>query len=85
MSNLFDLAQSANTQEDFVAFLLALARHCKAHPEQIENQSVDAFLEAAASWVEDSDGFYDNLGLPQPDIKNWRPIANVFAAGLIYE
>lgn len=83
--NTLEAASHVQDKESFIAFLEALASYCKSQKQEIENQSVDTFLAGVASWLEDSPGFYTNQGRPTPVIEDWRPIAEMLAAGLYYE
>jgi hypothetical protein len=81
----FELSNSVSNKESFIEFLELLAKHCKINSNEISNINTIDFIEAAAAWLEDSDGFYQNTGQKQPKIDDWKAIAHLFSAALIYE
>jgi hypothetical protein len=38
-----------------------------------------------ASWMEDMDGFYENMNKPCPDNTSWSVLADILMAARIYE
>ncbi len=48
--------------------------------ENWENDSLDRFLEALSAWVNDSEGYYLNLGEPVPTQPSWQMIEDMFMA-----
>lgn len=95
--SLNDLLARVNSEESLLAFVAALAKDRrdavaaeKGHPSNPygrdaggwENTSIENFLEAAASWAEDT-----NFGLTQglrPD-NPWKRFAVFLYLGKIYE
>lgn len=54
----------------------------------IENNTVESYLDAVASWVEDMDGYYENMGIANEvrlDTMNWRVLADILIAATMYE
>lgn len=95
--NLHDQLELVTDQESFVAFVRALAQdrvsaaqadaESRAPPYGAdaggwENTSIEAFLEAAVSWAEDS-----NFGATQglATVSLWRKFAVFLYCGKIYE
>ncbi|MDS0858033.1 hypothetical protein NUV25_09960 [Burkholderia pseudomultivorans] len=75
------------TREDFVDFMAAFVKSIRSG-EPIENNTVDSYLEAMASWVEDMDGYYENMGIANEvklDTMNWRVLADIVVAATMYE
>jgi hypothetical protein len=66
-------------------FVEALREDLQTNPAEWENATLDRFLGALASWIEDSDGYYSNRGVPVPAAPSWRSIAEMLAAARIYE
>jgi hypothetical protein len=85
MSTLHEQAAAIKTREDLVEFVQALQADLHTHPERWENETLDRFLGALASWIEDMDGYYLNQGKPRPDTPGWRTIGEMLAAARIYE
>lgn len=72
-------------KESFLTFVNSLISDLKNKPEEWENKSLDAFLEAIVSWIEDMDGYYENNNIPYPQSINWQFFADVLMAAKIYE
>jgi hypothetical protein len=81
----FNKARKVYDRASFVNFVQQLADEVRSHPENFENLTAHEVLESLAAWVEDSDGFYANVGESPPEISNWRAIADMLAASLVYE
>ncbi|WP_414449631.1 hypothetical protein AB4851_27735 [Burkholderia sp. 22PA0099] len=75
------------SREDFIDFVEELSRLIKGG-EEIENGSVGAYLGGIASWVEDMDGYYENMGISESvnlESMNWRVLADILVAATMYE
>ncbi|SFL05898.1 hypothetical protein SAMN05216275_15058 [Streptosporangium canum] len=77
-------AEAVATREDLARYVEAL------HAELIsgavwENDRLDRFLGALASWIKSSPGYYTNTGRPAPDDASWSFFANALGAATIYE
>ncbi|RQZ17089.1 hypothetical protein DIE15_11370 [Burkholderia sp. Bp9031] len=75
------------TREDFVDFMADFVKSIR-NGGAIENNTVDSYLEAMASWVEDMDGYYKNMGIANEvklDTMNWRVLADIVVAATMYE
>lgn len=56
------------------------------NPDDWENVSTQAFLEALGAWLGSADNFYKNLNLDTDANKpSWQLFADALQAGLIYE
>ncbi|WP_443093790.1 DUF7660 family protein [Nocardia uniformis] len=69
----------------FVRFLNELSSSVDQNPNAYENLNSGRFIEAAAAWIDDMDGYYEKNSEPVPHDINWRFIAQLFCAGLVYE
>jgi hypothetical protein len=49
-----------------------------------ENRTLEQYLEALRAWLNDCDGYYENLGRPVPD-NGWEIIADALQAARSYE
>jgi len=76
---------SIKRREDLVAFVEELGQDLKDHPDSWENPDLSRFLDALARWIEDSDGYYENRGVPIPQMPEWKTFAEMLAAARIYE
>jgi hypothetical protein len=72
------------TRDDFVALVRSLIANVEDAPEEWENVTLPAYLEALAAWVEDRDGYYQNRGEPVPDV-SWKAVADILLAAKVYE
>lgn len=50
-----------------------------------KNNDLSSYLEAISSWIEDMDGFYENMGKSLPENINWSVFADILMAARIYE
>jgi hypothetical protein len=77
--------EAIQSREDFVRFARSLARTVDQDPEAWENNDLQSFLRAMASWVEDMDGYYRNVGEPTPEAPSWKVLGQILAAATVYE
>jgi hypothetical protein len=83
MSN--DPVERVSTREDIAEFLRELHRELEANPDEWENSTLEAFLEALSSVIDDMDGWFANRGEPVPDQPTWRLVAPLPHAARVYE
>lgn len=82
---LHEHAQRVQTKADLVEFVRALIDDHERERARWENETLPRYLDALASWVEDSDGYYRNQGRPIPLQPSWRDVAEMLYAAAIYE
>ena len=82
LATMIDAVDSKQSLGNFIA---ALADDCAANPETWENGTVHQYLLALSRWIDDSDGYYRNQGLPVPQTPSWRTIAEMLTAAKVYE
>jgi hypothetical protein len=70
----------------FQRFLELLLLDFKENRMNWENDRIELFLEAMASYTEDLDGYYQN-NYPEidPDNATWRTFADILKGAVIYE
>ena len=85
MNDIHDFAELVADRESFIFFVSRLSVDWKENPEDWSNCTLGSYLGAMASWVEDMDGYYENLGLPIPDNVNWRLFADFLMGARVYE
>ena len=75
------------TREDFIEFMNFFVASIRSG-EPIENNTIESYLGAMTSWVEDMDGYYENMGIINEmklDAVNWRVFADILIAATMYE
>jgi hypothetical protein len=82
---LKEIINAIKSKEDFISFIELLVSDLKKNPDEWENKSLASYLEAAGSWTEDMDGYYQNQSLPVPTEINWQVFANILMAAKMYE
>ena len=78
-------ASAVESRADLVRFLAELSASVRAGDTNVENESAAALLDAASAWVDDYDGYFVNRGEPIPESPDWKMIATIFSASLVYE
>ncbi len=70
-------------KEDFLSFLAQLAADFRASPQEWENRTVDQYLEAVQSWVEDfSTSEYNDIDWSRVE---YSIMARILYMGKLYE
>lgn len=77
--------ERVNSKGDLVEFVRVLANDLTTNKASWENTTLERYLAALASWLEDSDGFYRNQGRPVPEQPSWRDVADMLIAAKMYE
>ena len=83
--NLDDMVNTINTQADFVAFVKALAQDLQENPLDWENDSLERYFEAMATWSQDMNGYFKNINQPLPKDINWKIMGQILLAAKTYE
>lgn len=76
---IYNAIENIKSKEDFLKFM---------NTNVITNENdthLNEYLESVVSWIEDMDGFYNNMSLNKPDNIDWSFIATLFYVGRIYE
>lgn len=84
-TGLMDPEDTITTRADFINFARDLVRDLRQDRSRWENDSLELYLEAIASWVEDMDGFYMNNGQPVPSEPSWTMLGQILLAAKFYE
>jgi hypothetical protein len=86
MPNWADEVENIDNRGDLAAFIRDLAEDLRRNRSQWENADLASYLEAAAAWVDDMDGYYKNVrGKPVPELPSWGIFADILAAASKYE
>ena len=68
------------TREDLVAFIEALRADLVSNPQNWENATLDQYLRALASWLEDCSDYYERTGQSVPTTPSWKNVAEMLIA-----
>ncbi len=79
------LVETIQTHNDFVAFVNALRHDLKTGVGEWENDTLPAYLEALAAWVQDMDGYFENRGEMPPQQPTWKTLGQILLAARTYE
>jgi hypothetical protein len=82
---LHERVSQVRNKAELVEFVRALAEDLTTNRESWENPTLERYLEALASWLEDSEGYYRNQGRPVPTEPSWRDVAEMLMAAKMYE
>lgn len=70
----------------FIKFLDLLRQDFLSNPNNWENNNLDTFLEALSAYVNDIQGYYDNMGQQiNADTPSWQTFADIFKGATMYE
>lgn len=79
------ITPNIKNRDEFLIFLKKLIEDFK-YKKDWENNDLESFLTAMLSWVEDADGYYENINeleiLANP---SWRLFADILNASTMYE
>ncbi|KIV54078.1 hypothetical protein AM501_07720 [Aneurinibacillus migulanus] len=81
----YEKTEQVTTKNQFLEFLNLLNKDFKLNVDEWENKSIDNYLEAIESWIEEMEGYYKNNNLPVPNNIDWNFLATIFYVGKIYE
>lgn len=82
---MYNRINNIKSKEELIDFLAFLSNDRRKMKEEWENNTIEDYLAAISSWIEDMEGYYENNNLPIPDNENWSFIATLFYVGKIYE
>ena len=82
---LHERVERIQTKADLVEFVEELLRDLQQDASGWENATLEDYLRALASWIEDSDGYYRNQNRPIPESPSWRNVAEMLIAAKMYE
>ena len=78
MDEHIEMLGKIKSREEFIKFM-------QFYIAATNDAPVRDYLDALTSWVEDMDGYYNNIGKEVPKDINWDFIATLLYAGSIYE
>jgi hypothetical protein len=77
--------QRVASSHGLAAFVAALRDEHRDDPQAWENNDLASFLEALAAWIEDSPGYWQHQGQPEPPQPDWSWVALSLRAATGYE
>lgn len=83
--DLYDRINNIKSKEELIDFLDFLSKDRSKNKEEWQNNTIEDYLAAIGSWIEDMEGYYENMNLPIPNDENWSFIATLLYIGKIYE
>lgn len=76
-------AEAVNSREELVAYIQRINAALAAGKE-VENATLDRFLEALSHWIKDCPGFFQHTGYELPQsASSWSFVAHAVSAALI--
>lgn len=81
----YELMDNIKNKDDFVHFIHMLQEDNQVRNHEWENKDISSYLESISSWVQDMEGYYDNMKLDMPAHIDWKFAAMLFYVGKIYE
>jgi hypothetical protein len=82
---LYERVSIVGSKAELIEFVRALADDLTKDNPGWENPTLESYLAALASWLEDSDGYYRNQGRQVPSEPSWRDVAEMLMAAKMYE
>ena len=74
------------TREDMAAFVSEIRHDLLANPEKWENVTLERFLAALSSYIEDVPGYLENTSAPvNAEVPSWQLFATVLCGARVYE
>ena len=83
--DIYDRINKMKSKEELIDFLEFLSKDRVQKKDEWYNNTIEDYLAAISSWIEDMEGYYENFNLPIPNHVNWSFIATLFYVGKIYE
>ena len=83
--NFNEIINSVNSKDDFLKFMEQLKHDKQNNCGEWENTDIESYIEGIASWVEDMEGYYNNMNYEMPQNIDWKFIATLLYIGKIYE
>ena len=85
MLELHRQLETVQTKDDLSALVRALQHNLKDHPEEWENDDLSSYLEAMAAWIDDTRGYFKNMGETSPEYPTWKAVGQMLLAASAYE
>lgn len=83
--NLGDTVKSISSKEDLIKFIGELRMDFNNNSSTWENSSLESYLAAMQSWLEDIEGWAENSNLDISRITSWELIGHILFASKMYE
>lgn len=83
--NWNEIVTNVNSKDEFIEFIGELVNDLKNNPDSWENLNLDNYLIAMKSWIEDMDGWEQNLCIDISTMNIWQLMAHILYASKIYE
>jgi hypothetical protein len=84
--DLYDLAKSVRTRDEFVVFVEKLNEDLSTNRGEWQNNTLEQFLGGLQGFARDMEGYYHNIG--EQDVRveeiSWRMAADMLLAAAVY-
>ena len=81
MTDPIEQINNISNMEDFLNFVIQLAKDAKEHPEEWTNTTITDYLGQIASWIDDCYLFEDKINFEKLD---YKVLAKILYMGKIY-
>ena len=82
MTDPIEQINNISNMDDFLNFVIQLAKDAKEHPEEWVNTTITDYLGQIASWIDDCYMFEDKINFEKLD---YKALAKILYIGKIYE
>ena len=83
--NWNEIITKVKSKDEFAKFIGELVNDLRRNPDSWENINLEDYLVAMQSWVEDIDGWEQNLSIDTMTFNVWQLMAHILYASKIYE
>lgn len=83
--DLRTILENVDSKGDLASLIDRLREDFENYPETWENADLASFLEAMSAWLQDMNGYYQNLGEPIPTSPTWKTLGEILLASRTYE
>ena len=83
MTDPIEQINNISNVDDFLNFVIQLAKDAKEHPEEWANTTITDYLGQIASWIDDCDMFEDNINFLLVPISKFDKNKGFFIVGAV--
>lgn len=84
--NFKEHSSKVMSPKDLSGFIGKMLIDYQTNKDNWENITLERFLEAMAAWVDEMDGYYENVGEPFDENQpSWSNFSDILSAATMYE